>query len=454
MTGIVAYVVLFVFSLVFYKERTVFLDMAFNVFHIIKGQGFAIQIYRFGDIINQILPLLACKAGLPLNLILELYSSSFILYYFTGYFICGSVLKRYDFALLILLFNILFVADSFYWMVSQLPQAVIMLLVLFALISQKELKMVTPLTWGIILLILITVIFYHPLIVFVILFSIVFFILSKNSFFDRKLLYCITLIYFVGLLIKMFLFKTPYEVHSMSGMKNFISLFPNYFTTYSNKRFLLNCLELYYWVIICTVGIVIFYFKNSDFRKLCFFIISFTGYLFLVNISYPTPITPNFYIENLYLPLGIFLGLPVIFDMLPVLDKKKLAMPLLVLILITGCARIYFTHNTYTARLDWQRAYLKQNGDKKIIASSKKANAGILMMLWGTPYEFWLLSTLEQGKSASIIIDDRPGDRVWARGVTNKFLVNWDIFTYKELPAKYFRFEDTTTGYIVEPNTL
>ena len=447
--GFAAYIYMLALSFIFYKERTVFLDMAFNLFYIIKDGGFAIQIYRFGDILSQLPPWLAVKAGLPIAIILKSYSAGFVIYYLIAYLICGSVLKRYDFALIILLQSILFASDTFYWMLSQLPQAIAMLVTILAYISNhKEGTIKTP-GWALVTATLITLVFFHPLIVFVLGFCIMFFLFSKQSTPDRKLLYTIVALYAAGMILKFIFFRAPYEQHSMSGMKNFLTLFPDYITLYSNKRFLHNCLTKYYWLPVLFTGIISFYAWNRERRKLYLLAGSFFAYLMLVNISYPFPITPDFYIENLYLPLGIFITLPFVFDIWPVLQQRKLALPLLLTIIITGGIRLYTTHNIYTARLDYERKMLDVYADKKIILKGRQADTGALLMLWGTPYEFWLLSTLERGKTASIIIDDDPSRRDWAKQHKQDFIVNWNFYAYKDLPAQYFHLTDTTSGYTI-----
>ena len=68
-------------------------------------------------------------------------------------------------------------------------------------------------------------------------------------------------------------------------------------------------------------------------------------------------------------------------------------------------------------------------------------------MLWGTPYEFWLLSTIEQHKTASIIIDADPLYRMWATRLNKSLLVNWGTYPYTDLSTRYFHFTDTTTTY-------
>jgi hypothetical protein len=445
--GIAAYVVLFILSLVFYKERTIFLDMAYDLFYIIKDQTFCLQLHRFGDVFSQLLPIIAVRSGWPVNAIFAVSSSGFVIYYFTTYFICGSILKRYDLALVILLLNILFVSDTFYWMLSQLPQAIAMLIIILALIAGKQFKAVTVSQWTVLLLTECTVTFFHPLVMFVLLFAVVFFFLVQESFTDRKLLYTITIIYFTGIIIKTIFFRSHYEGSAMSGMKNFITQFPDYFTLFSNRRFLYNCLAKYYWIPILFTGITVFYAKTGETKKLWYFVLSFFAYLALVNISYPTAATPEFYIENLYLPLSVFLALPFVFDVLPVLQKKQLAVPVLVLIILSGCCRIYSTHTVYTARLGYERRYLNKYGDNKVIIKAQQADMDTLQMLWGTPYEFLLLSESERNKPASIIVDAHPENMVWATAIKTALRVNWSTIPYTELSRKYFQFTDTVTGY-------
>jgi len=395
-------------------------------------------------------PLLAYKAGSSLETISVSYSAGFIANYLVCYWVCGSMLKQYRFALLVLLINLLFAAHTFYWPISQVPQGMAMMMVVWAMIWEKRLEAIKPLMWCSIACLLVVLVFFHPLMLVALAYSIVFFLLSKDAQVDRRVLYRIGAFFVLILVLKSIFFRTQYERHSLSGLKNFIKLFPYYFNTFSNKQFIANCVSRYYWIPVLFAGICALYLRTGNYKKLLFFGGAVAGYLMLVNIMYPTADTPLFYIENLYLPVSLFIGLPLVFDLLPVLEQRSAGGAVMALIMITGCVRLYAAHNVYSERLQWQRSYLAANGDKKIIADSKKANAGILPMLWGTPYEFWQLSTIEQGRSASIIIDEDPPHRDWARDKRRAFVVNWNVFDYSELDPKYFRFTDTTTGYIIE----
>lgn len=154
--------------------------------------------------------------------------------------------------------------------------------------------------------------------------------------------------------------------------------------------------------------------------------------------------------ENQYLPLGVVLAYPLVFDLFGAINMKGVVLPLFIIILASACTRFYMMHTKYSARLAWERGVLAKHADHKIILNAHNLDADILQMLWGTPYEFWLLSTIERHKSASIIIDDNPSQRPWAANEKKALVVNWNTFPYEQLNGRYFQFTDTTSGYIID----
>ena len=449
--GIAAYVIMLVLSILFYKERVFFVDTAFGMFHIVKDGTFTIQIFRFGDAITQVLPVLAVKAGLPISTVAMGYSVGYILCYFSCYLVTGFVLRRFDLALVILLLNLLFAADSFYWIPSELPQGIAYLVVLFAFLTGRPVTGTKIATWIMLGAALLMLAFFHPLLIIVLIYMVVFFWLREVAVIEKRWLYLIAGFYIAALIIKAVAFTTPYEAHSLSGMKNFVTRFPDYITLFSNKLFLQNCLAKYYWIPLLFSGIVIFYARTKAYRKLVFFAMSFFGYLALVNISYPDAVTPVYYIENLYLPLSVFLALPFLFDVLPAIGNNKTGMAVMILIMVTGCMRLYATHEFYSNRLALERKILDLYGDQKMVIKPSKPEMDQLITLWGTPYELLLLSECEQHKAASIIIDEDPMHRPWVVDQKKSLVVNYNIYQYSELNPKYFHFTDTVSGYLIDP---
>ncbi|MGZ6519695.1 MAG: hypothetical protein ACXVED_19075, partial [Bacteroidia bacterium] len=407
------------------------------------------QHMRFGMVLIQMLPLAALKLGLSLDNMIKVYSIGFILYYFTCFVFCTLVFKSYRTGLILLLFNILFASHSFYWMISELPQGIALMLVYFAYVDSRKDKKPDLLFILISTVFLIPIAFFHPLIPFAFLFTIIFLGLQKTDGPPRNVLMLATTLFVIILLAKHIFFKIPHDSESSQALKNIIDVFPNYLKPYSNSRFLFNCLTKYYWIPILLVLISRQYMIDKQTRKLALFLLFSLGYLFMVNISYPDNYTTDFYIENLYLPLGIFIALPFIYDVLPTLEKKKLAWSVVALICITGCIRIYSTHTIYTVRLDWERKFMKQHPDQKVIINSKYTPKDTLLLTWGAPFEFWLLSTTEQNKTASVIIADDISMEIWKSGRSNEFATTWEMFPYKLLDKRYFKFTDSTSAYTI-----
>jgi hypothetical protein len=444
--GIFGYLLLMLMAFIFYKERTIFIDIAYHLFFITKDSSLAIQNFRFGAAVTQVFPLIAVKLGLSLTSTTLIYSLGFVCYYFFCYLLCGSILKRYDYALIILLLSTLFVTDTFYWIQSELPQGLTFMVTMFALLSGKYTGAVRWFVYLVICCMAVTVAFFHPLIIFPFTFIILFLLSRSADKQSRYPLYALIAFFIIAIVVKRVAFSTPYDKSAMNGLGNFATRFP-YIRLYANKHFAISCLTHFYWLPLLSLVVAAVYISARNWYKLSLFLFFFFGYLLLVNVSFPSRDTSAFYIENLYLPLTIFVAFPFVFDVLPKLLERKRAMPVMALIMLTAFVRIYLAHAPYTTRLNWERDYLAAHANNKLVVDAKTTPKDILTMTWGTPYEFWLLSTIEHGNTASIVINENPDQLAWALGNKNSFLTAWGIFPYSGLPQRYFHFTDTVSAY-------
>jgi hypothetical protein len=260
--GALAYSVLFFLSLVYYQERTIFADIAFHTFTILKTKTFFIQNNRFGAFFTQLFPLVAQSLHLPLKGVLMLYSTGFVVLYGAVFFLLHRM-KQYEMALVMLLFSTLIVAETFFWIQSELPQGIAFTLLTFGLIlSKNQLSAFRP--WQIALLfgMLLTVIWFHPMLLFVLGFLLVFF---KNKI-EINLLKSI--FWFCGLVIvfkNLVLPRAEYDMQAMGRAKNLRTLFPNYFNLQSNKDFLHWCLVDYGFLILIFGINCFFYFFQKNY---------------------------------------------------------------------------------------------------------------------------------------------------------------------------------------------
>jgi len=295
-SGIVLYFILIVLSVLFYKERTIMFDTAFQLFQILRNNDFAIQVNRFGSAITQAFPLYTSRLNFSLETITIVYSTGYNLFYFASFLIVLLVFKNIKMAWVNLLFTIGITTHTFYWIQCELVQGVIFTLIYLAYVDYV-LQSQKINAWFYILspLFLITIIFFHPLLPFVLLFGLSFLFLQYRIQFKKLLVIAVV---FVALYFAKTVFiKTDYDSSAMGGLNNFKWLFPNYFTIQSNKNFIQYCLHNYYFIPIIFIVVSAYYFYSKAFLKLLLFGLFFFGYLLIVNVSHQGG-GDQFYLES------------------------------------------------------------------------------------------------------------------------------------------------------------
>jgi hypothetical protein len=442
------YAIMLFYSVLYFKERFAFIDGANFLFTILQKGSFAIFHSRYIAIFTEIFPLVASKLSLSLSAVTLSYSVGFTIYYSLCYFICGTVFKRYDFALVALLINILFVTHTFYWLISELPQGMNFIVVFLAFLSQLKDKKINLLNWVLLVFFVIVIVWSHPLAMLPFGFCMVFFYVAEQPPIARKHLILSTVLYAAFFIIKYLFFRDKYDASSIGAAKNLVRFFPNYFNIYSNHAFIAYCKKMYYWIPALFLLNTVNYVRNKKWKQLLVFQGFFLAYFFLINVSYYKSDVSTFYIENLYLPLGIMLALPFVFDAYTYLLPGRIFFATCLLFMVSWVYRVYDIGKFYVARLNWERNFLLQHHNEKLIVGKSILPMDTVVKTWATPYEFWLISTMETDTTASITMVDNPMEYYWAAHERTKFLPAWGLFSYSEMPRRYFKLYDTTTSYI------
>ncbi|MFL5730167.1 MAG: hypothetical protein ACJ75J_11835 [Cytophagaceae bacterium] len=447
--GGLCYLSLGILAAIFYKERTIMFDMSLHTFYILKTSDFAIQCQRFGAAVTQVFPLLASKMNLPLPQVLLLYSLAFVIWHFIVFMLCLFFCNSRPMAIVTTLFSVLITAKTFYWIQSELIQAICFLIFFFAyLLKKRELKNFSIpeiiLTIGL----LIIAIYFHPLIPMLFLFLALYFWLRKDHLISDQLLLSSVLLLGLILLVKNTAFKTPdYDALQYNLLDNFIKLFPDYFTIDVSRNFIEYCLSDYYFLPILLLVNSLVYFRQKKYLLLLFQVCSFLGMLFLVNITHYLW-HPQFYMESLYLPLALAVIVPFVFDVLPLIQNKNITYGIIILILAIRIPHIALTHKLFTERIHWYRNLLSKVNDlpqKKLILPTLVEPLDTMLMNWGSSYELLILSSLENPDSAKcIIIEDNP-ERLRPELYRNKALFTpWEFTEFNYLPHHYFHPTDTS----------
>lgn len=446
--GLSTYLILSFFACYYFKERTAFTDIAFHLFELLRTGEMAIQNFRFGAFFTQAFPLLTAKAGFSLTQVAVLYSLSFIILPFLLFLIILRGLKQEKMALVLLLFNTLMVTHTFYWTQSELPQGVAFATLYFALLTKTFDKEHTPdyyLGWAFPLVFLL--VFIHPLMLFAVVFVLLFLALhhpAKRGFILYNLM-GFGLMYF----IKTKVFKTEYDSQAMDGLKNVFKLLPRFWSLESSQRFLGYLWKDYFMLLGAFVTVSIWYFLQKKWLPLALMWLFSVGFLCIVNATYFQG-AHQYYIENQYLLLSLFVIFPFVFDFLPAIQSKPWSKAIVPLILVVGLVRIGTSNDLYTTRLQWLRSFMEKTANEqpgKLVVDASKVPQDTLMLTWGSHYEFWLLSTLEQGITRSITIEEKKDEYNWTMNNNHAFVTRWGVFDYKALNPRYFVFPDTVSGY-------
>jgi len=440
--------ILALFSLHFYKERAFFLDLSYILYLIIKDNCLAIQVNRFVSFFTQGVAYSAMKLGLPLENIAQLYSLSFVVFQYLIFLVILKIAKDKWMALGLVLFNTLMVTHTFYWPTNELLQGMAVLFLFFALLNKSynaegfKKLLVHLLAIGS----LITTCFAHPLLNIPVAFGLIL-IATK----DIKQLKS-TGLYFIGLvslyIIKQIYFSNYYDAYSMEGLENFIKLFPNYYTE-SMHNFFNFLIRDYYLFMLALIACTIFYIKERKFLRLALVLLSVVVYTLMINVSFPKNVN-QFYIEAQYLILSVFVILPLVLDIIPSIKNEKLLIAGISIVLIISLIRIYSTHDLYTERLEWNRNLLAKSraiGKDKLILMDKELPKETLLLTWAMAYETWIMSTVENGATQSIVAlkNEKKLDEFMDQ--RKVFLSKWIQDTYFKHPRKYFIFPDTMNTY-------
>lgn len=444
--GLCGYLALGILAAYFFQERTIFLDPAFVLFSIASTGDFAIQANRFGSALTQFFPWLAVNLHLSIRWVMIFYSVGMVVYYFGCFYVVQRWFKNSKLALGMLLFNTLMVSYTFWWMQIEFAQGIALSLVFLAFMTrERQWADYNAVEISAFFLMLIALLYFHPLIPFLLAYLLLFATFDEQLRLPRKQLWTVAILSGIILFFKNYVMPiAAYDNQASQGINNFKTL-PSYFNIQSNYNFIQYCLKDYYLLPLGLLACTVVLGMQRKWMKLALLLGAFFVYLLLINVSYAQGM-PQFHIESFYLPLSVFVILPLVFDVLPLIKKTPVLLGVLGLVLVIRIFHIGALHEPYSKRLALQNEMLdklEQRESKKIIISEKDVQMDTLIMSWGSSFEFWLLSSLRNPEAPrSIVIDEDPARFDWTLGNNTAFFTEWSIYPYADLPKRYFNFTD------------
>jgi len=459
--GLLAMLVLLVLAWHFYLERVAYYDLAYHLFTYIQRPELFIQNRRFVAAVTQLPTIWAVRAGWSVDAILRLYSLAFVAYYLAVYVISAKWFKNEQVALVVPLLFVLIASRTFYWAQSEFPQTLAALLLFYAGVARQA-----PVRWRLSTLALAAlvpvIIFGHPLAIFPFLFIWGYDWLLNQRWRDWAYYGLLALALGTYKYRSSLIPPGSYEANSNTFLPNLERYFPHYLDLSSFHEFWHLCRGSFVALPILLAALTVFYLRRGGWPALgrLGLVWGFVaGYAFIVNVSKPD-YTEATYLENMFLPLGIFVAVPFALELLPALERHWgrrgpwLAASVLGLVLALRLAVLYHAHESYSAYQQWLghlMAYTKQFPEHGYLMDDANADPARLRAgwpWWASPYETLLLSTRPSPDSArTIYISNELARFLEPAKTPAMFLAPFDLFASRELNANYFRLPNERYAY-------
>ena len=137
LAGHLGFLILLAMSVVLASERVLFVDSAAQLFEMIQRENFVIYDHRYTMAVTQLLPLIGIKIGLPLPILVVLYSMSAPLLAYLAFLLLAYRIKDLPLALLLLL-PMLCIRHTFFHAISESFSLAIYATLLLALLRHRS----------------------------------------------------------------------------------------------------------------------------------------------------------------------------------------------------------------------------------------------------------------------------------------------------------------------------
>lgn len=412
----IALIILLIGSIIFYRERALFADIAYTAFIIINDGTFAIINNRYGEVVHQFIPFIFQKLHLPVKATLIGYSLSFNLIYVIVSALLIFRFRQYRFAVLMGIFYFLLVSASAICANDVSFAVALLFLLLGATFHMADRQMNIFLLSVVFALLAFVTVSTHFVIIIPLAFLWSYLIIEKTHWpFSPQ-----RTIGFSVLLIAIIAFKylstiggpQSYDSDRLEGIKKltFGDMFDS-FSTQVVRMFLIRCAQNYWLAPIILVSGIISLVADKKVFLAVWTLLACLGYIVIMGVSYaaaPFDFAPDaigkayqlWHIEVEWSCLGIIAATPFVFSILPKL-RQEMAAGILAFILLVRTVYMSIYLPDFTWRIDFHNKVMSAMSRKGINSLSLYKDPQLtekFILTWAIPYETILLSAIHNNK--------------------------------------------------------
>lgn len=430
------------------------MDASYILFQIMNDGHHAIQENRYGSFITHIVPMLLAKFNFSAKAIIISYTLSFNLFYLCIITWLVVRLKQYGLAILMSLYYVLFVSETFYWSNNEVHQGIAWMFLTLGLLQYAATKQKNTILLLCILLVGgFLAISSHMLVTmpFTFLFFYLFFERKENNYnAKQKILVPLFLLFMIFIKYQISL----HQNYDGEKLKLIDKLSFNDLAFYINQNFgiafLKSCLQEYWLVVpILLLGMYSLIKQKKYFLSLCTFMACLCYYTFMCITFSNTGQYEKFHIESEWMGLGLILATPFVFDFLPSL-KPKWGPYIVCIIAIIRFSFIISASGKFETRLQTSEkilAAMQKKGINKLALMDSKALHEKYLLDWSLAEESLLLSCLNKDTTLRTFFLLKKGSIPDSVLQSKTFFIGcFHNYTPSEINHKFFLL-DTISNY-------
>ncbi|HMO31394.1 MAG TPA: hypothetical protein PKE07_00210 [Lacibacter sp.] len=439
-------------SLVWFRERMLFADPGFMTFTLLNKGRFAIQEYRYGAWITQLIPLLGGWLRAPLPVILAAYSAGFYLFYT----VTALLLFRFrqpELALLLVLYLTLQVTDGWFWPNNEVHQGIAWMLLALGWLRSGTAERSAVLRYGLFFLLSFFALFSHFLV------ALPFFFLwswwrvagslpplsgRTRTLLTAGLLALFAVKYYLGTRgwydgpkLEGIRRLRPEQILELFHTGHWRSMAPLFITRYATTLLLL-------------AGGALALVRKRQWVLLAGTILTLLLYILLTGLTFPDAFGRDllFYMESQWMAAGLIAAVPFVYAVLPRL-RTVTATWVLGLVFLVRLGWIAASQPLFAERYKAVAQIchtLHSKGIHNGLLVKDRPVAGAFLADWGTPVESLLYSALQGWEPQVSFQLVEPG----AGTDSGRFQSCFESMPYGALNRRYFR-PDSLQPYRVLP---
>lgn len=446
--GHFSFLVVFIFSVYFFRERILFSDTAFQFFKIVNFEKINIEASRYGAILPQIPLLFFMNLGVGLKWLTIIFSASFILLYYLIFIGCTHLLKNAAAGLAVVLVLILNISQSFFHPVTETHQSLVFVVLIYAILQHSGFRnsaIQLLLTSGLIVF----TFFIHPIAVYPLLFIIGYVAIDKNQFRSAKPYFLLLVVVVLAVAKVLLTDENSYEGQFFTRFINSPSIIFDLPKLHSTNFFIKRIGSLYFWLGILELILIIFLVQYKKYKKLFWQLVT-SGFFLVITLLTYSEGDSDMLMERAFMPLALFVAVPLLKETMESNKYSIYKITLLAVIIGLSLSRIYQQGKTFQKRTEFNYELLTQTAkfsNKKFIVEKSEIDKHIITF-WSHSFETLILST---------ITEDIPTQTIYAANNTEdlskytsepnsvflgaNFWLEWDI---QSLNSKYFDLPENT----------